>query len=298
MEAMEEISRSRSESSASTGSPAQRLEYALQLLDARASGYVKLVSDIATQEAFVTILSEFMFEAFEECSGFAGVEPLPGNLQFRDIEERSRHWIKESYRRLIPATEGTAPLGSNKDYGQTSRNPRSSIGDRSPTVFISYSQDTEPPDHCDQVHKLAEQLRTEGVDVMIDHYDSHPKEGWPRWMLRQIRESDFVLCVCTAAYSDRFEARTQAEVGKGARFEGYIITNEIYQKACDQGKFIPLLFEHAGLQDIPSVLQSLTHYKLPNSFDQLYARLTTQPVRVKPPLGKIRKVKTPNWVCA
>ena len=125
---------------------------------------------------------------------------------------------------------------------------------------------------------------------MIDIYDPHPRTGWPQWMLEQIGESHFVVCVCTKTYCERFENQKPFDEGRGARFEGNVITNEIYQKACQQEKFIPVLFEGASPEDIPSILQSLTRYRLSEQYEALYARLTAQKLHYKEPLGKIRRI--------
>jgi hypothetical protein len=67
-----------------------------------------------------------------------------------------------------------------------------------PKVLISYSHDS--PEHKDRVLVLSNRLRGEGIDCTIDQYLLVPPEGWPRWMEKQIRESDFVLMVCTETY--------------------------------------------------------------------------------------------------
>lgn len=140
-----------------------------------------------------------------------------------------------------------------------------------------------------RVHSFADQLRADGVDVMIDRYEPYPKEGWPQWMVKQIRGADFVWCVCTRTYRDRFENSKQAEEGKGVRFEGNIITNEIYQRAGEDSKFVPVLLLGADKNDVPTVLQSLTYYTLPEGYEELYARITGQLLSGKPNLGEIRK---------
>ena|SRR5215213_26334 len=80
-----------------------------------------------------------------------------------------------------------------------------------PKVFLSYSQ--KSPEHSARVRSLADRLRADGVDAMIDQYDPHPKEPWPRWMDRQIEDADFVLVVCTETYLRRAEGRE--ERGRG-----------------------------------------------------------------------------------
>ena len=50
----------------------------------------------------------------------------------------------------------------------------------SPRVLLSFSH--ESADHEVRCLALADRLRSDGVDCMIDLYDSSPHEGWPRWM--------------------------------------------------------------------------------------------------------------------
>jgi len=60
-----------------------------------------------------------------------------------------------------------------------------------PKVLISYSHDS--PEHAQHVLELANHLRADGIDCIIDQYVVAPAEGWPRWMDKQIRDSDFVV---------------------------------------------------------------------------------------------------------
>ena len=66
--------------------------------------------------------------------------------------------------------------------------------DNNPRVFISYAHKNQA--YEDKVLKLANKLRSEGIDAMIDQYEEAPSEGWPRWMEHQITESEFVLVLC------------------------------------------------------------------------------------------------------
>ena len=50
----------------------------------------------------------------------------------------------------------------------------------SPKVFISYSHDS--PDHEARVLELSDRLRKEGIDTILDQYESFPPQGWIQWM--------------------------------------------------------------------------------------------------------------------
>ena len=67
-----------------------------------------------------------------------------------------------------------------------------------PTVFISYSHDF--PEHAEQVLNFSDRLVADGIDAILDQYETSPPEGWPRWMDHHIRSADFVLMVCTDTY--------------------------------------------------------------------------------------------------
>jgi NB-ARC domain/TIR domain/APAF-1 helical domain/WD domain, G-beta repeat len=159
-----------------------------------------------------------------------------------------------------------------------------------PKVLISYSHDS--PEHRDRVLVLSKRLREEGVDSTIDQYLLVPPEGWPRWMEKQIRDSDFVVMVCTETYYRRVLGEEDPGRGRGVRWEGHLVYEAIYQADTRNTKFIPVLFEGGGLQWIPPVLQSTSYYDLSSEdgYEDLYRRLTNQSRADKPELGKLRSL--------
>ncbi len=102
-----------------------------------------------------------------------------------------------------------------------------------PKAFISYSWDNE--EHKVWVKALSERLRSDGVDVTLDQWHVVPGDQLPEFMENAIRESNYVLIICTARYKDRSEKRTG-----GVGYEGDIITGEVLTSG-NQRKFIPLL---------------------------------------------------------
>ena len=163
-----------------------------------------------------------------------------------------------------------------------------------PRVFISYSHDS--PDHADRVLKLSDNLCAWGIDTILDQYESHPPEGWPRWMDKQIRDADFVLMVCTKLYYRRVMGEEKSQKGLGVRWEGSLIYQHIYNEATTNKRFIPILFGDDNVENIPTPLQGVTHYHVdPSSVDEaLYRRLTHQPVCSKPELGKLKSLPARN----
>ncbi len=156
-----------------------------------------------------------------------------------------------------------------------------------PRVFISYSH--ESPEHDEQVLKLADRLRREGVDAWIDRYEPHPPQGWPRWMQQQIEIADFVLLVCTETYCRRFEGREAPGRGLGVAWEGLLINQLIYEDGTINEKCIPVQFAQ-DQKAIPAVLRPYTRYLLERDYETLYRRLTGQQDITPPPLGKKKEL--------
>ena len=96
-----------------------------------------------------------------------------------------------------------------------------------PRVFISYSHDSA--EHAEAVLALAQRLRQDGVDAWIDQYENGtPEERWPRWMLNRLDWAETVLLVCTETYYRRFRGHDDPDKGKGADWEGQLITLDLY----------------------------------------------------------------------
>ena len=77
--------------------------------------------------------------------------------------------------------------------------------------------------------------------------------------------------------------------GKGATFEGAIITQDLYDFNGENEKFIPVIIKSSDEIYIPKILKSYTVYKIyqKEDYNKLYARLTEQQYIEKPALGKI-----------
>jgi hypothetical protein len=157
-----------------------------------------------------------------------------------------------------------------------------------PKVFISYSDDS--PEHMERVLQLSDRLRSEGVDCHTDQYEESPAEGWARWCDDQVEDAEFILVVCTDAYESRFRGRQEPGKGLGVTWEGFVITQELYDQQGRNNKFIPVVFDSDDTSHIPRALKSATRYNVSTTFgyEDLYRRLTRQPRVIKPELGKIR----------
>ena len=101
------------------------------------------------------------------------------------------------------------------------------------SVFVSYSWDDEP--HVQWVKNFVESLRTSGVRVIFDDGNVQLGKSSTRFMEEGIRDSRYVIVVCTPAYKARADSRKG-----GVGFEGQIMSAELLQDG-NIGKFIPVL---------------------------------------------------------
>jgi hypothetical protein len=113
-------------------------------------------------------------------------------------------------------------------------------------VFISYSWDND--DHKNWVRGLATRLRSDGIDVTLDQWHLVPGDQLPEFMERSVRESDYVLIVCTHKYKERSNNRRG-----GVGYEGDIITAE-FMATRNHRKFIPILRQQPWENSAPNWL--------------------------------------------
>lgn len=128
-----------------------------------------------------------------------------------------------------------------------------------PQTFISYSWDDDA--HKLWVRKLAERLRKDGVNAVLDQWETSPGDQLPDFMERAIRESRFVVIVCTPKYKKRSDSR---EGGVG--YEGDIMTAEV-MKERDHRKFIPVLRSGSWPDAAPSWLSGKYFINLSDESD-------------------------------
>lgn len=155
-------------------------------------------------------------------------------------------------------------------------------------IFISYSHDDA--EHIQRVLELSNKLRAEGIDCVLDQYETSPSEGWPRWMDKKIRDASYVLMICTEAYYIRVMGEEEAGKGHGVRWEGNLIYQHIYNAGTVNTRFIPVVFNPSHRANIPTPLQGVTSYCIntQDGYDDLYYRLLNKPKAEKPELGKLR----------
>jgi TIR domain len=101
------------------------------------------------------------------------------------------------------------------------------------SAFMSYSWDSDA--HKAWVRDVATRLRASGVEVTLDQWHLVPGDQLPQFMESAVRNSDFVLVICTPRYKARSDNRTG-----GVGYEGDIMTAEVLTTR-NQRNFIPIL---------------------------------------------------------
>lgn len=153
-----------------------------------------------------------------------------------------------------------------------------------PTTFISYSWDSE--EHKAWVLELAERLTRDGVHVILDRWHLGPGADRTYFMESAVRDSDFVVVICTPEYAKKSNARTG-----GVAYEAMIITAELARQVL-QRKFIPVLRSGSwGPTSQPTWLESKMGVDLRGNpyderqYEDLLRTLHQEPLS-PPPLGE------------
>ena len=129
---------------------------------------------------------------------------------------------------------------------------------RRPTVFISYSHDSEA--YKQRVSEFVWALQDPGgCEVELDQFHQTEIVDWPRWCREQIsrERSDFVICICTAEYKRCIEDRERPGKGKGVFWEGALLDDEIYDSRGNE-RIISVLFGDELETSLPAMLRGWT----------------------------------------
>ena len=153
-----------------------------------------------------------------------------------------------------------------------------------PRVFLSYSH--EESEHGQWVMDLGKLLRENGVDAYLDKWDLIPGQDTTYFMESEIRDSDFVILVCTPLYAEKSNIPRG-----GVGYEKNIISAEMLQANDLRPKFIPILRKGTFDDALPTYLGS--KYAIDfreaqnqsNALDELLRAIYKQPHPDKPPLG-------------
>ena len=115
-----------------------------------------------------------------------------------------------------------------------------------PKVFISYSWESK--EHSEWVNSLADKLLADGIEAIIDSYDVSPGDRLTKFMESSIKDSDYVIIICTEEYKRKANNRE-----KGVGYESHIISAELYNNHNDR-KFIPIIRQGDFNTSVPTYL--------------------------------------------
>lgn len=157
-----------------------------------------------------------------------------------------------------------------------------------PKAFISYSWSSE--EHIDWVVQLAEALRSNGVDAILDKWDLREGHDPYAFMETMVTDGEVskVIIVSDSTYVQKANER---EGGVGA--EAQIISPEVYRKA-DQNKFVVVVRENdaAGQATLPAFYGARIYVDMSDddvfaeNFEQLLRWIFDKPIYPKPVLGQ------------
>lgn len=154
-----------------------------------------------------------------------------------------------------------------------------------PIVFISYSWDSEG--HKEWVLNLANRLRKDGVDVILDRYYLRPGKNVPFFVETSIRRSNRIIIVLTPNYKAKAENRLG---GVGQEYS--ILNNEVTRNISDNERIIPVLRTGTIEDSIPNFFQQylyisfLSDETYSSSYEELLREIYKEPKVKLPGLGK------------
>jgi len=131
-------------------------------------------------------------------------------------------------------------------------------------VFLPYAHDT--PEFADLVRRFYEFLRIDcGIDAVFDRVAAQSPQEWTAWMIRQVAEADFVLCVVSPQYRAAADAELPHDVRRGAQWEARHLRELFYDNAeRARRRVLTVLLPGSRVDDVPIWLGPTTgtHYRV------------------------------------
>lgn len=153
-----------------------------------------------------------------------------------------------------------------------------------PTVFISYSHDSEA--HKSWVLKLATDLRSHGVNTVLDQWDLRLGSDLRFFIEQGLSAANLVLCICTENYVNKFNSGCG-----GSGYEGAIMTQPLLQNA-QKDHIISIVRNNPTDKKVPTALSSKLYIDFLNDdqyiarYQELLERIYGEDSKKKPPLGR------------
>src|SRR5262249_10987321 len=134
------------------------------------------------------------------------------------------------------------------------------IAEKAPmaTTFLSYAHDDEA--HSTSVKALADRLRDDGIDAMIDAYEPHPANGWARWMERQFASSEYILIVASERYMRDYNQ--EVDNASGVTFEAAMLSGRLYRTGVDFSRIAIVYFNRWLHVQLPDLLHGCQRYSV------------------------------------
>lgn len=153
-----------------------------------------------------------------------------------------------------------------------------------PTVFISYSHDSS--EHSSWVLKLATDLRSHGVNSILDQWDLRLGNDLRFFMENGLSSSALVLCVC----SEKYVQKVDTGIG-GSGYEGMIMTQSLLQHA-NTNYIIPIVRNNNSPRKVPLAFGSKLYtdfsddMRYISKYQELLERIYGEDTKKKPRLGR------------
>lgn len=153
-----------------------------------------------------------------------------------------------------------------------------------PTVFISYSHDDKQ--HEAWVLKLATDLRSHGVNAILDQWDLRLGSDLRFFMENGLSASNLVLCVC----SEMYVQKVNSGIG-GAGYEGMIMSQSLLSNANSEF-VISIVRNNSSSQMVPIAFGSKLYIDFSDDaqyvakYWELLERIYGEDSKKKPPLGE------------
>lgn len=153
-----------------------------------------------------------------------------------------------------------------------------------PNVFISYSHDSDV--HKAWVLKLASDLRSHGVNAILDQWELRLGSDLRFFMENGLSDANLVICICSENYVNKVNA------GKGGSgYEGMIMTQSLLQNANTEF-VISIVRNNSAVQKVPLAFGSKLYIDFSDDsqyvarYQELLERIYGEDSKKKPPLGK------------
>lgn len=164
-------------------------------------------------------------------------------------------------------------------------------------VFISYAWTLDDPDFKPAVIELADELRQNGIDAILDETHLRPGYDANAFMEQNATGADKVLCLCNREYAEKADARKG-----GAGTEAQVLSPQVFTQI-KQERIIPVLFgTDDGNAYRPTFLSHLIYVdlRLPqrryDNFEELMRVIFDQPRHVPRELGSVPSFVTEEVV--